>query len=63
MSDRELHRRRRGRNVALAIVLLGLVALVFVVSLTKMRMGAEQKRAMDPARQETVLPTKEGTKQ
>jgi hypothetical protein len=33
------HRRRRGRNYALAAVLLFLVALFFVVSIVKMQGG------------------------
>ncbi len=32
----EFHRRRRGRNIALALALAGLVGLFFVVSLLKM---------------------------
>jgi hypothetical protein len=34
--DTDLHRRRRGRNYALAGFLLGLVALFFVITLVKM---------------------------
>ncbi len=32
----DFHRRRRGRNMALALTLAGLVVLFFVVSLVKM---------------------------
>ena len=35
----ELHKRRRTRNVALLAVLLGLVALFFVMSLVRMGEG------------------------
>ena len=35
----DLHRRRRGRNFALAGVLLGLVALFFAVTLVKLGGG------------------------
>jgi len=35
----EEHRRKRGRNYALAAVLLFLVALFFVVSIVKMKGG------------------------
>lgn len=34
--EHELHRRRRGRNVALFVVLAGFVALLFTVTITKM---------------------------
>lgn len=36
----DLHRRRRGRNYALAGFLLGLVALFFVITIAKMSGGA-----------------------
>jgi hypothetical protein len=34
--DHELHRRRRSRNIGLLVVLLGLVALLFWVTIAKM---------------------------
>jgi hypothetical protein len=37
--EHELHRRRRGRNIALAAVLLGFVVLVFAVTIVKLSSG------------------------
>lgn len=37
--EHELHRRRLGRNVALALVLLGFVGLVFGLTLVKTKRG------------------------
>lgn len=34
--DHELHKRRRGRNLVVGAVLLGLVALIFAVTLVKL---------------------------
>jgi len=63
MNRRELYRLRRGRNLVLALILLALVVIFFIVSVTKMQMGVEQKRATDPARQDSAPPTTGGTKQ
>ena len=37
--DHELHRRRRSRNVGLAVVLVCLVALIFALSIVKVQQG------------------------
>jgi hypothetical protein len=37
--EHELHRRRRGRNIALGAVLLGFVVLVFAVTIVKLSSG------------------------
>ncbi len=34
--DHDLHKRRRGRNIGLLIVLLAFVALIFAVTIVKM---------------------------
>jgi len=63
MSGREAQKMRRSRNVALALVLLGLVVFVFVVSLTKMQLSVEQKRAMELGRSESTPLKGEGPKE
>lgn len=40
--EHDLHRRRRGRNIALGAVLLGFVALVFAVTIVKLSSGQVQ---------------------
>ena len=37
--EHELHRRRKGRNLALGLALLGFVALVFAVTIVKLSSG------------------------
>ena len=37
--EHELHKRRRGRNIALGGVLLGFVVLVFAVTMVKLTNG------------------------
>jgi hypothetical protein len=34
--DHELHRRRRGRNIGVLVVLIAFVALLFLVTIAKM---------------------------
>lgn len=38
-AEHELHRRRSGRNIGLGIVLALFVALVFILSVVKIRQG------------------------
>ena len=37
MADSELHKRRLGRNVFVGVVLVGFVALVFAVTIVKLK--------------------------
>ncbi|MFT4794514.1 MAG: hypothetical protein ACJAVR_001616 [Paracoccaceae bacterium] len=37
--EHELHRRRRGRNIALGVLLLSFVVLVFAVTIVKLSSG------------------------
>lgn len=37
----EMHRKRRGRNIALAVVIFALAALFYVMSIVRMSGGAE----------------------
>ena len=39
-AEHELHHRRRGRNIGLALVLAAFVALVFAVTVVKLSEGA-----------------------
>lgn len=39
MSDHEIHRRRLSRNIALGLLLGGLVALIFAVTVVKLTGG------------------------
>lgn len=38
--DHELHRRRRGRNIALGVILAAMVALLFGVTIVKLGSNA-----------------------
>lgn len=42
--DHELHGRRFGRNVSLAVVLIGLVGIVFGLTVVKVTTGAPMER-------------------
>lgn len=53
--ESDLHRRRRGRNIGLALVLAGFVALVFGLSVAKIRQG-DLMQAFDHRPRASVLP-------
>lgn len=54
-AESELHRRRSGRNVGLALVLAGFVALVFGLSVAKIRQG-DLMHAYDHSPRRAALP-------
>ena len=37
LSDEEIKRRRRGKNIALALALLGLVVLFYLITMVKLK--------------------------
>ncbi|WP_236687902.1 hypothetical protein [Jannaschia aquimarina] len=41
--DSEMHVRRRGRNLGLLVVLIGFIAVVFAVTVVKVRTGGLQE--------------------
>lgn len=53
--EHDLHRRRGGRNLGLALVLAAFVALVFGLSVAKIRNG-DLMQAFDHQPRATVLP-------
>jgi len=57
--EHELHRRRSGRNVGLALVLLAFVALVFGLSIAKIKQG-DLMQAFDHRPRATALPAEPG---
>ncbi len=57
-AEHELHRRRRSRNVGLGLVLAGFVALVFALTVVKVRQG-DLMEAYDHQPRVSALP-KEG---
>lgn len=54
-AEHELHRRRSGRNIGLALVLAAFVALVFGLSIAKIRQG-DLMQAFDHQPRASVLP-------
>jgi len=54
-AEHELHRRRRSRNVGLGLVLAGFVALVFALTVVKVRQG-DLMEAYDHQPRVSVLP-------
>ncbi|RED18132.1 hypothetical protein [Pontivivens insulae] len=54
----EIYTRRKGRNVAVLIILLSFVALIFAVTMVKMQNGASME-AFDHAPRATLLPLEE----
>lgn len=54
-TEHELHRRRRSRNVGLGLVLLAFVALVFALTVVKVRQG-HLMEAFDHQPRVSVLP-------
>ena len=54
-TEHELHRRRRSRNVGLGLVLVGFVALVFALTVVKVRQG-DLMEAYDHQPRVSVLP-------
>lgn len=57
-TEHELHRRRRSRNVGLGLVLVGFVALVFGLTVVKVRQGALME-AFDHQPRTSVVPQDE----
>ncbi|MCQ0968940.1 hypothetical protein MLD63_00625 (plasmid) [Paracoccus sp. TK19116] len=51
----ELHRRRRSRNVGVALVLIGFVALIFALSVVKVQQG-DLMEGFDHQTRTSVLP-------
>ena len=58
-AEHELHRRRSGRNIGLALVLAAFVALVFGLSIAKIRQG-DLMQAFDHRPRATALPAEPG---
>ena len=54
-SEHELHRRRRSRNVGLGLVLAAFVALVFALTVVKVRQG-DLMEGFDHQARVSVLP-------
>lgn len=58
-TEHELHSRRRSRNVGLALVLAAFVALVFALTVVKVRQG-DLMEAYDHQPRVSVLPAEDG---
>ena len=54
----ELHRRRRSRNVGVALVLISFVALIFALSVVKVQQG-DMMEGFDHQTRTSVLPMEE----
>lgn len=54
-AEHEIHSRRRSRNVGLAVVLVGFVALVFGLTVVKVQQG-DMMEAFDHQPRVSVLP-------
>lgn len=59
-AEHEIHRRRRSRNVGLAVVLVAFVALVFGLTVVKVQQG-DMMEAFDHQPRVSVLPEEPGT--
>ena len=57
-TEHEIHRRRRGRNIGLALVLLGFIALVFALTVVKIQGGASME-GFDHQPRTSILPRDE----
>lgn len=57
-NEHELHGRRRSRNVGLGLVLVGFVALVFALTVVKVRQG-DSLEAFDHQPRVSILPREE----
>ncbi|SET66965.1 hypothetical protein [Paracoccus homiensis] len=57
-TEHELHRRRRSRNVGLGLVLVAFVALVFALTVVKVRQG-DLMEAYDHQPRVSVVPQEE----
>lgn len=57
-TEHELHRRRRSRNVGLGLVLAAFVALVFGLTVVKVRQG-DLMEAYDHQPRTSILPPEE----
>ncbi|RMD49220.1 MAG: hypothetical protein D6832_02225 [Alphaproteobacteria bacterium] len=53
--EHELHHRRKGRNIGLAVVLAAFVALIFAVTVVKMERG-DSLEAFDHVARPSLLP-------
>ena len=54
-AEHELHRRRAGRNIGLALVLLGLIAIVFGLTVVKVTSG-NPMQAFDHVSRPEIIP-------
>lgn len=57
-AEHEIHRRRRSRNVGLAVVLVSFVALVFGLTVVKVQQG-DMMEAFDHQPRVSALPVEE----
>lgn len=57
-TEHDLHRRRRGRNIGLMVVLLGFAALVFGLTIVKITNG-DMMEGFDHQPRVSVLPREE----
>lgn len=57
--ESDLHRRRSGRNIGLALVLVAFVVLVFGLSVVKIKQG-DLMQAFDHQPRASVLPREQG---
>lgn len=57
-TEHELHRRRRSRNVGLGLVLAGFVALIFGLTVVKVRQG-DLMEAYDHQPRVSIVPQEE----
>lgn len=58
-AEHELHRRRKSRNVGLALVLVGFAALVFGLTVAKVQQG-DMMEAFDHQPRVSLLPREDG---
>ncbi|WP_370656161.1 hypothetical protein [Paracoccus wurundjeri] len=59
-TEHELHRRRRSRNVGLGLVLAAFVALVFALTVVKVRQG-DLMEAFDHQPRTSIVPQDEAS--
>lgn len=60
-TEHELHRRRRSRNVGLGLVLAAFVALIFALTVVKVRQG-DLLEAYDHQPRTSIIPQEETPK-
>lgn len=56
--DHEIHTRRRGRNMALGLILAGFVSLVFLITVVKLSQG-QMIEGFDHTLRPSILETSE----